>query len=89
MTAKRKPAPEPAPMQVAVPVEPQKAQMGSNTRHRRGTAKDGRIGQTLRLNPDAWEQLKVMAIKQRVNTHDLMVDAINDLFEKYDLPRIA
>jgi hypothetical protein len=89
MTAKPKPLPELPDSEALSPSEITKSRLGSNPRHRRGSSADGRIGQTLRLNPHAWEQLKVMAIKQRVNTHDMMVEAINDLFQKYGLDRIA
>lgn len=30
----------------------------------RGIGADGRIGRTLRLNPNAWEQLKVFTAKE-------------------------
>ncbi len=58
-------------------------------RHLRGTTADGRIGQTLRLDPGAWEQLKVLAAKERKNAHDLLVEAVNMLFTHRGFPPIA
>lgn len=55
----------------------------------RGTTADGRIGQTLRLDPAAWEQLKVLAAKERKNAHDLLVEAVNMLFTHRGFPPLA
>jgi hypothetical protein len=46
-------------------------------------------GQTLRLNVRAWEQLKTLALKRRAPSHDLLIEAVNDLFQKYGEPPIA
>ena len=48
-----------------------------------------RKGQTLRLTRDAWKQLKVLAIDQDRTAHDLLIEAVNDLFSKYGKPPIA
>lgn len=54
-----------------------------------------RTGQTLRLHKDAWRQLKLLALEQeqtrdsRVHQHDLLIEAVNDLFRKYGKPPIA
>ena len=42
-----------------------------------------RRGQTLRLSPDAWRQLKLLTIEQERTAHDLLLEAVRDLFEKY------
>jgi hypothetical protein len=55
----------------------------------RGTTTDGRIGQTLRLDPDAWEQLRILAAKERKNAHDLLVEAVNMLFTQRGFPPLA
>jgi hypothetical protein len=52
-------------------------------------AGDPRRGQTLRLNPEAWTQLKVLAAEQRATSHVLLVEAVNDLFRKHGKPPIA
>ena len=54
-----------------------------------------RTGQTLRLHKDAWRQLRQLALEleaqrdARVHQHDLLIEAVNDLFRKYDRPPIA
>ena len=55
---------------------------------RTGTRENTR-GQTLRLNEDAWAQLKHLAIDQRRPAHALLVEAVNELFKKYGKPPIA
>ncbi len=48
-----------------------------------------RRGQTLRLEPEAWRQLKLLAIEQGATSHDLLIQAVNMLFAHYDKPTIA
>ena len=48
-----------------------------------------RRGQTLRLTPDAWRQLKLMTIEQERTAHDLLLEAVRDLFQKYDKPPLS
>lgn len=50
---------------------------------------DGRRGQTLRLKPAAWTQLKILAAEQRKPSHDLLIEAVNMLFDHYGKPTIA
>ncbi|MBI4182502.1 MAG: hypothetical protein HY521_00725 [Proteobacteria bacterium] len=46
-------------------------------------------GQTLRLPPETWWKLKLLAATldatrgTRVTQHDLLLEALNDLFRKY------
>jgi hypothetical protein len=51
--------------------------------------KDDRIGQTLRLPPGAHKQLKRLAVDVEKPVHDLLIEAVNDLFTKYGKPPIA
>lgn len=51
--------------------------------------KDDRKGQTLRLTPAAWRQLKSLALDKSSTSHALLLEAVNDLFRKNDLPPIA
>lgn len=56
------------------------------------TGTDGsekRKGQTLRLTPGAWKQLKHLATDLGKPAHDLLLEAVNDLFTKYGKPPIA
>ena len=48
-----------------------------------------RKGQTLRLEPAAWQQLKILGIEQQRPAHALLVEAVNLLFERYEKPPIA
>ena len=49
----------------------------------------GRRGQTLRLEPEAWRQLKMLAIAEGKTSHDLLIEAVNLLFDHYNWPTIA
>jgi len=44
---------------------------------------------TIRLNTAAWRQLKWMAIEQGRTAHAVLIDAINDYFEKDGKARLA
>jgi hypothetical protein len=80
--SKKDPAPTPAtaePAEVAVP---------SASTAPVPTA-DKRRGQTLRLSVEAWRQLKRLAVEQDKPAHDLLVEAVNALFSKHNLPPIA
>jgi len=46
-------------------------------------------GQTLRLAPEAWRQLKLLAVEREVPSHALLIEAVNDLFRKHGKPPIA
>ena len=48
-----------------------------------------RRGQTLRLTPAAWRQLKLLTIEQERTAHDLLLEAVGDLFVKYDKPPLS
>jgi len=48
-----------------------------------------RKGLTLRLNRAAWRQLRQLAFDDERSAHDLLIEALNDYFEKREKPRIA
>ena len=48
-----------------------------------------RKGLTLRLNPAAWRQLRQLALDDEVPAHELLIEALNDFFEKRDKQRLA
>jgi hypothetical protein len=48
-----------------------------------------RKGQTLRLPVAAWRQLKYLSIERGKPAHDLLVEAVNDLFVKCGKPPIG
>jgi hypothetical protein len=54
-----------------------------------GQKKDDRVGQTLRLPTGAHKQLKHLATDIGKPVHDLLIEAVNDLFTKYGKPPIA
>jgi hypothetical protein len=41
------------------------------------------------LNHAAWRQLKALALEREQPAHVLLVEAVNDLFRKYDKAAIA
>jgi len=54
-----------------------------------GNGERVRRGQTLRLEPEAWRQLKMLAIAEGKTSHDLLIEAVNLLFDHYNRPTIA
>jgi hypothetical protein len=54
-----------------------------------------RTGQTLRLRKEAWRQLRQLTLElevqrnARVHQNDLLIEAFNDLFRKYNRPPLA
>ena len=92
MSKQSKPAPladQPQPALDLPDPPPPVPKRRSGSRILRGTTTDGRIGQTLRLDPDAWEQLRILAAKERKNAHDLLVEAVNMLFTHRGFPPLA
>ncbi len=86
----------------SVPAKPAKAQAGlpKNVQPRKQAndatpldkAKTGRAGRQFiaaHVLPEAAKQFKLMAVQQERTTQALLIEAINDLFAKYGLSRIA
>jgi len=48
-----------------------------------------RKGQTIRLTVDAWRQLKLLAFEQARPMHSLILEALNDFFQKHGRPPLA
>lgn len=48
-----------------------------------------RKGQTIRLSVDAWRQLKTLAMERECHAHDLLIEGVNMVFKKYNLPPVA
>lgn len=71
-------ATKPQPAEAATPVAAASAPKAAERR-----------GQTLRLTPAAWSQLKHLAVDRGVPAHDMLVEAVNDLFRKHGKPPIA
>ena len=71
--AAAKPAAQPAPQEL--PLEESSA--GT-----KAAKADNRKGMTLRLSPEAWRQLKTVALDEGRTAHDVLIDAVNDYFRK-------
>ena len=54
-----------------------------------GAPDDKRRGQTLRLSVEAWKQLKRLAVDEERTSHDLLLEAVNRLFQDRGLPPVA
>lgn len=52
-------------------------------------ATDERKGQTLRLTPEAWRQLKTLALDRGTTSHALLIEWVNDGFQKAGKPPLA
>ena len=55
----------------------------------RGKSREGRQFIAAHVVPEAAKQFKLLAVQQERTTQALLVEAINDLFAKYGLSRIA
>ena len=52
-------------------------------------ASETRKAISLRLNPAAWRQLKILALDEEKPSHDLLIEALNLLFEQRGKPPVA
>jgi hypothetical protein len=71
------------------PELPANAQTAKRAKAKPGPGREGRVFIASHVLPDAAKQFKLLAVQQEKTTQDLMVEAINDLFAKYGLSRIA
>jgi hypothetical protein len=55
----------------------------------KGKSRDGRQFIAAHVVPEAAKQFKLLAVQHGRTTQALLVEAINDLFTKYGLSRIA
>ena len=55
----------------------------------RAKVPDPRRGQTLRLTVPAWQALKRLAIDEQKTSHELLLEAVNLLFQSKAMPPIA
>ncbi len=51
--------------------------------------RDGRQFIAAHIPPEAAKQFKLLAVQQDKTTQDMLIEAINDVFAKYGLSRIA
>lgn len=59
------------------------------TKTARAAAREGRRNVSAWVNEESWLQLRHMALENRTTTQDLVVEAMNLLFENYGKPPIA
>jgi hypothetical protein len=52
-------------------------------------SRDGRQFIAAHVPPEAAKQFKLLAVQQDKTTQDMLIEAINDIFAKYGLSRIA
>ena len=69
-------------LKAAKPANPSKVLPGA-------VGDDKRRGQTLRLTVDAWKQLKRLAVDEEKTAHELLLEAVNRLFQDRGLPPVA
>ena len=67
------------------------SEIGIETRAatKRPPSREGKRVLSIYLPPEAWKQLRMLAVNLETSTQDLGEDAINMLFEKHRLNRIA
>jgi len=78
-----------------VPAADTQTRLPANTKTRKRAkdkTKPGREGRQFiagHVTADAAKQFKLLAVQQGHTTQDMLIEAINDLFAKYNLSRIA
>lgn len=77
------------------PATKPQANLPANTETPKRAKAEGKAGRRGRqfiaghVAPEAAKQFKLLAVQQDQTTQDLLIEAINDLFAKYGLSRIA
>jgi hypothetical protein len=78
-----------------VTASPEQTSLPANTETRKSAkqqttpGRDGRQFIAAHVLPEAAKQFKLLAVQQDKTTQDLLIEAINDLFAKHGLSRIA
>jgi hypothetical protein len=78
-----------------VPTEAKQTSLSANTKTRKRANDDAKAGREGRqfiaahVMPEAAKQFKLLVVQQDKTTQDMLIEAINDLFVKYGLSRIA
>jgi hypothetical protein len=79
----------------AVPADGKQTGLTANTKTRKRAkaeirpGRDGRQFIAAHVTPEAAKQFKLLVVQQGKTTQDTLTEAINDLFAKYGLSRIA
>lgn len=68
---------------------PAKEQTRKQSKEQTKTGRHGRQFIAAHVTPEAAKQFKLLAVQKGRTTQDLLIEAINDLFAKHGLSRIA
>ena len=71
------------------PPEPDTTEPEPEPKSERPPSREGKKGFTVYFGEDAHRQLKMMSVEQGTSMHELMVNALNILFELNNKPPIA
>jgi hypothetical protein len=85
----KKPSLFASPTRASIPHETEIRNDESRTATKRPPSREGKRVLSIYLPPEAWKQLRMLAVNLETSTQDLGEEAINMLFEKHRLNRIA
>ena len=74
---------------VVKPNESDPREHKQKSKSERPPSREGKTGFTVYLDEATHTQLKIMSIEQKTSMHDLMINAVNILFELNNKPPIA
>src|SRR5689334_11472068 len=80
------PDPEAAPMPPISPPEDDEPRIRPEEE---GAGTGRRKGVLVRISPEAWKALKLIALDREITLQDLMTEAINDVLAKHSKPPVA
>ena len=72
-----------------IATNPELTESEAVTASKRPPSREGKRVLSVYLPPEAWKQLRMLAVNMETSTQDLGEQAINMLFEKHRLNRIA
>jgi hypothetical protein len=82
--------PKSAPAAARQPAQPEQTERGAEGRRQRAkTQPDSRKGILVRLNPEAWRQLKFLSAEEVKSLQKLMEEAMNDRLQRSGKPPVA
>lgn len=73
----------------SIPHEAEIRKDESHAATKRPPSREGKRVLSIYLPPEAWKQLRMLAVNLETSTQDLGEEAVNMLFEKHRLNRIA
>jgi hypothetical protein len=84
------PVPDPAPEAPVSSTAPEATAPSKKTKkYDRASTRVGARGVTVWLEPEAFRTLKMLSAERDKTVQDLMSEAVNLLFRKYDRPRVS